>query len=111
MNELVQRLTEGKHPVVLGGSQISLEEFQRRVKDLGYVFIKFPETRGGTDLGVKVDESMTDLSQANFGQGAGLAHIEGTLVLDYSRVRCIADIDLATLTGSGKLVFIEEVGL
>jgi len=111
MNELVQRLVEKKHPVVLGGSRSSLEEFEKRIKDLGYVFIKFPETRGGTDLGVQIDNSRTDLTQANFAQGTGSAHIEGSLVLDYTRVRCVADIDLTTLTGSGQLVFVEEVGV
>lgn len=111
MNELVQRLVERKHPVVLGGSQTSLQEFEKRLKDLGYVFIKFPETRGGTDLGVQIDRGRTDISQANFEQGTGSVHVEGTLVLDYSRVRCVADIDLATLTGSGQLVFLEEVGV
>lgn len=111
MNELVQRLVERKHPVVLGGSQTSLQAFEKRIKDIGYVFIKFPETRGGTDLGVRIDKAGTDLQQANFEQGTGSVHIEGTLVLDYTRVRCLADIDLATLTGLGQLVFIEEVSI
>ena len=48
MNELVQRLSEGEHPVVVGGPQPSLSEFQKRIQELGYVFIKFTDTRGGT---------------------------------------------------------------
>lgn len=109
MNELVQRLSEGEHPVTVGGPQPSLEEFKKRVTDMKYVFIKFTGTRGGTDLGVRVDSDSTNLSQANFEQGSGTAHVEGTLTLNYVKVRCVADIDLSTLDGTGHLVALEEV--
>lgn len=109
MNDLVQRLSEGNHAVTVGGPQPTLKEFQKRVEDMGYVFIKFTETRGGTDLGVRVDKSATDLRQANFEQETGVVHVEGTLTLNYVKVRCIADIDLATLQGRGRLVALEEV--
>ena len=109
MDDLVQRLSEGDHPVTVGGPKPSLEEFRKRVEDMGYVFIKFTGTQGGTDLGVRVDKSATDLSQAYFEQRTGLAHVEGTLTLNYVKVRCIADIDLDTLNGVGHLVALEEV--
>lgn len=109
MDELVQRLSEGDHPVTVGGPKPSLEEFQKRVEDMGYVFIKFTNTRGGTDLGVRVDKSATDVSRANFGQRTGVVHVEGTLTLNYVKVRCVADIDLETLNGTGHLVALEEV--
>jgi hypothetical protein len=109
MNELVQRLTEGDHPVTVGGPQPSLEEFQKRIQDMGYVFIKFTETRGGTDIGVRVDKNATDLSRADFERRTGVAHVEGTLTLDYVKVRCVADIELETLHGTGHLVALEEV--
>lgn len=109
MNELVQRLSQGDYPVAVGGPQPSLEEFERRIKDLGYVFIKFTTTRGGTDLGVRVDKNATDVSRANFAEATGTAHVEGTLTLNYVKVRCVADIDLATLDGTGRLIVLEEV--
>jgi hypothetical protein len=109
MDDLVQRLAEGNHPVTVGGPKPSLEEFQRRVGDMGYVFIKFTDTRGGTDLGVRVDKSATDLNQADFERRTGVAHVEGTLTLNYVKVRCVADIDLETLNGTGHLVALEEV--
>ncbi len=109
MNELVQRLSEGDHPVTVGGPQPSLTEFRNRISELKYVFIKFTDTKGGTDLGVRVDESASSLNQADFERGTGIAHIEGTLTLNYVKVRCIADIDLSTLTGSGHLVVLEAV--
>lgn len=109
MNDLVQRLSEREHHVVVGGPQPTLQEFQKRVTDMGFVFIKFTETRGGTDLGVRVDKSATDVSKANFEQGNGSVHVEGTLTLNYVPVRCIADIDLASLQGTGRLLVREEV--
>jgi len=109
MDDLVQRLAEGNHKVVVGGPQATLEEFKKRVEDMGYVFIKFTETRGGTDLGVRVDKSATKVDQASFETGTGSVHVEGTLTLNYVKVRCIADIDLATLQGTGRLVALEEV--
>lgn len=97
--------------MTLGGPKPSFQEFQKRVQDMGYVFIKFTDTHGGTDLGVRVDPTAIDLSKANFEQGSGLAHVEGTLTLNYVKVRCVADIDLATLNGSGHLMVLEEVGI
>ncbi len=108
MDELVQRLAQGDHPVTIGGPQPSLAEFRYRLEDLGYLFIKFTGTRGGTDVGVQVDKAATDLSQANFDGGSGSAHVEGTLTLNYVRVRCVAEIDLSTLNGTGHLVVLEQ---
>jgi hypothetical protein len=108
MNELVQRLSQGDHPVIVGGPNPSLEEFQKRLQEIGYVFIKFTDTRGGTDLGVRVDKSATQIRQSDIEQG-GIVHVEGNLTLNYVKVRCIANIDLATLKGTGHLVALEEI--
>jgi len=107
MNELVERLSTGDHPVVVGGPTPSVKEFKKRIEEIGYVFIKFTGTRGGTDLGVRVDISATNLQKANFEQATGEVHVEGTLTLNYVPVRCVADIDLATLQGKGHLVVVE----
>ncbi len=111
MDDLVQRLSEGLHPVTVGGARPSLEDLKMRVEDMGYVFIKFTGTRGGTDLGIKVDKSVSSMRPTDAAQGAGTAHIEGTLILNYTKVRCIADIDLATLNGTGHLVIMQEAYL
>jgi hypothetical protein len=108
MNELVQRLSQGDHSITVGGPHPSLEEFQKRLNEIGYVFIKFTNTQGGTDLGVRVDKSATGLGQPG-AERNGIIHIEGTLTLNYVKVRCIADIDPATLKGTGHLVVLEEV--
>ena len=65
--------------------------------------IKFTGTRGGTDLGIRLDREATDLSAADFEKGTGTIHVEGNLTLNYDPVRLFADIDLATLDGTGHL--------
>jgi hypothetical protein len=107
MNDLTQRLASGDNPVTVGGAEPSLEELRQRVEEMGYVLIKFTETRGGTELGVRLDQARSDLSAADFDQGSGTLHVEGTLILNDDPVRCIADIDLATLNGTGHLVVVE----
>lgn len=109
MDDLVQLLSQGEHRVIVGGPVSSLQDFQKRVEEIGYVFIKFTETQGGTDLGVRLDRAASDLSKADFTQGQGTAHLEGTLSLNYVNVRCIADIQLATLTGTGHLRILSEI--
>lgn len=109
MDELVQRLSQGDHPVTVGGPKPTLSEFRKRVEDMGYAFIKFTDTQGGTDLGVRVDKSATNVRQGDFDQATGSVHIEGTLTLNYAKVRCVANINLKTLNGTGHLVVLEEV--
>ena len=107
INELVQRLSEGKHEVVIGHRDESYEEIKQRIED-GYIHIKFTQTRGGTELGINVDLNNTNLKEIDFNKGEGLLHIEGTTNLNYNAVRCIADIDLATRKGEGCLQVVEE---
>jgi hypothetical protein len=107
INELVQRLSEGKHEVVIGHRDEVYEEIKQRIED-GYIHIKFTQTRGGTELGINVDLNNTNLKELDFNKGEGLLHIEGTTNLNYNAVRCIADIDLATRKGEGCLQVIEE---
>jgi hypothetical protein len=107
MDELTQRLASDQ-PVAVGGPTPTLEELRNRLEEIGTVFVKFTETRGGTDLGVRLDRAASDLGAADFDQGSGSVHIEGTLILNDDPVRCIADVDLATLKGTGRLVVVAE---
>lgn len=69
----------------------------------GYVHIMFTGTRGGTELGVTVDESASDWARADFARGEGTVLVVGDLVLDFRPLRCFAEIDLADLHGTGHL--------
>lgn len=81
------------------------------MEEIGYVFVKFIGTRGGTDLGVRLDRDACAVDASAFNAGRGSVHLEGTLILNDDPVRCIADIDLATLDGSGYLVSVTEAEL
>lgn len=103
MSDLVQRLSVGDHPV-----EVSLRP-QRTVKalkeclDRGFVHVRFTNTRGGTELGLPIDKERSDLSGADFDGETGRVKLVGALTLDYVKVRCIADVDLTSLQGSGRL--------
>lgn len=105
MDELVQKLSEGDHPVIASRAE-DQEELKNSI-DRGYVLVKFTDTRGGTELGIRLDESASDLSAADFENAAGTIHLVGNLTLNYVKVRCVADIDLATLEGKGHLEILE----
>jgi hypothetical protein len=103
MSQLVQKLAQGEHPV-----EISLrpERNYKALKDCidrGFVHIKFTGTQGGTELGVRLDKTASDIN-ADFNSGTGTLKIVGNLTLDYQRVQCVAEIDLASFAGKGHLV-------
>jgi hypothetical protein len=110
MNELTQRLTVDQ-PIVMGGADPTAEELRNRTGEMGYVLIKFTETRGGTELGFPLDREATDLTAADFDNGTGTVHVEGNLILNDDPVRCIANIDLATLKGTGRLALEEKAAV
>jgi len=104
---LVDRLCEGEHEVEAGLRPEKTVKLFKEAIDRSYVHIKFTGTRGGTELGVRLDREACDFSGADFERGEGQVHIEGGLTLDYVKVRCVADIDLSTLAGKGHLVKVE----
>ena len=108
MNELVQKLTKEQDIEASLRPEPTLEYFKAAV-DRGYVHVKFIHTRGGTELGVRIDPERSDLSGANWQDGTGSIRIAGELILDYVRVRCHATIDLATLKGTGYLEILEDL--
>lgn len=106
MNDLVKSLSEGSHPISAERSKSPLE--LREQIERKFVLLNFTGTRGGTELGSQLDMQSTDLSGADFQQGTGVVHLVGNLTLNYEKVQLVADIDLATLKGTGHLVLLEE---
>lgn len=102
-NDLVQRLSEGEHPVEVGLRPEKTMQAFRACLERGYVHIKFTNTQGGTELGVRLDKNASDFGQADFSGQRGNVRLIGGLTLDYVPVRCIAEIDLSTLAGTGHL--------
>jgi uncharacterized protein YbdZ (MbtH family) len=106
---LVDRLAEGDHPVEMGlKPEKNVKAFKEAI-DRDFVHVRFTQTRGGTELGIRLDRNRSNFSQADFGSGQGTAHLEGDVTLDYVKVKCIADVELSTLEGRGRLIRIEDV--
>ena len=107
-SDLVTRLSQGEHPVEanLRNERTALA-LKERIEQ-GYFPLKFTDTFGGTELGVKLDPGSVDLSGADFDNQSGMVHLEGGLTLNYVKVRCIADLNLETLTGKGHLVPVSD---
>jgi uncharacterized protein YbdZ (MbtH family) len=101
---LVDRLCDGDYSIEVGLRADKNAKLFKKAIDGGYVHIKFTETRGGTEIGMRLNGDTSDFSAADFDNGKGSAHVEGNLMLDYVKVKCIADIDLNTLKGRGRLV-------
>jgi hypothetical protein len=90
VDDLVDRLTTGSHPV-----ELIRDRFDEALAE-GYVHVRFTGTRGGTEVGVRLDPARTV-------EAAGRLQIAGDLTLNFEKVRCFADVDRATLAGTGRL--------
>jgi hypothetical protein len=102
MSDLVQRLGTEQDVEVSMRPETTVEYFKAAV-DRGYVHIKFIHTRGGTELGIRLDREASDFSQADWEGKSGKVTIVGNLILDYVKVRFHGTIDLSTLKGLGYL--------
>ncbi len=102
-DNLVDRLSEPENAVAI---RLRGEDRVERLKesiDSGYVLITFVNTRGGTEVGVRLDKERCDLTRADFAEGAGTMHLVGSLRLNGVPVECVADIAIETLEGVGRL--------
>ena len=100
---LVSRLSSGDHAVELSLRPERTAKALLQAVERGYVLVRFTQTRGGTELGVRLDSGASDTTGADFDGQQGHIHLEGDLTLDFEPVRCVADIDLATMAGHGRL--------
>src|SRR5216684_636021 len=99
MNELVSRLFQGQHEAeVRIRPDKSTDGFEQCIQR-GYVHLNIANTRGGTELGIRLDKKASDLGGANFREGSGRVRLVGMLVLDGVRMMCTADIGLPSLSG------------
>lgn len=102
-DNLIQFLSSGMHPVEIGlRPEKNLRLFKAAI-DRGYVHVKFMDTRGGTELGVRLDTATCDFEGADFENGTGKVRLTGDLTLNFQPVLCEAVVDLETLAGEGKL--------
>jgi hypothetical protein len=108
VNDLVKRLSEGSHPVEVSLRPERTIKLFREMLDREYLLVKFTQTKGGTELGFKLDKERSDLTQADLEAQTGKLRVCGELTLDYVPVRVVADIELPSLEGQGHLEILGE---
>lgn len=104
LNELVERLTK-KQKVETARPEKTAQALKECI-DRDYVHVMFVKT--GTELGVQLYRQDCNFTKADFENAKGTVHMEGGLILNYDKVRCVADIDLSTCEGTGYLVPVSD---
>jgi hypothetical protein len=104
LNDLVKRLTKS-HPVETARPEKTAKALKECI-DRDYVHVMFVKT--GTELGVQLYRTDCNFVKADFEKAEGNVHLEGGLILNYDKVRCVADIDLSTCEGTGHLVPVSD---
>lgn len=102
-------LSQGEHQVELslGADPKEGHERLRQVISGGAINLKFTETKGGTDLTIALDREECILLPLELGQSKGHVRLVGRLTLDYTKAKCIATIDIDTLSGRAHLDIVE----
>jgi hypothetical protein len=101
---LVERLSTGDHDVVAVTRPAHSKSGLIEAIERGFVQIEFINTQGGTVLGFPIDLDESDISAIpNDEQDGGDIKLTGILTLNFQKVRCIANINLQSLKGSGRL--------
>jgi hypothetical protein len=102
MSNLVERL-RAEQPIVASLRPESTAEALKAALKRGLVHVKFINTRGGTELGVRIDPEASDLRNADFASARGTLTLVGDLELDFIPVRFRGALALDTLEGTGRL--------
>ncbi len=100
---LVERLSSGQHPVEAALRPVRSAWALKECIDRQWMPIRFTQTRGQTELCMNLDKAATVTQLADFENARGTVHLEGELTLNEARLRCIVDLDVATLSGKGRL--------
>jgi hypothetical protein len=103
MSELAERLSRGAGKITYRPRRDDARTELRAALEREYVHLLFTGTQGGTELGFRPDPARSRVSVASWERGEGSIHLEGELNLDGVPVYCVADLDLRTMEGTGRL--------
>lgn len=104
LNELVVRLMKDQ-PVETARPEKTAKALKECI-DRDYVHIMFKKT--GTEVGVQLDRRDCKFDDGNFEEAKGTVHIVGGLILNYDKIRVVADIDLSTCEGTGRVEPVDD---
>ena len=105
-DDLLDRLSKDQE-VIAGANTTTVEDLKGQV-DRGYVHVKFTQTKGGTDLGVRAIKELSDFSKADWAAKKGSIKVVGDLTLNYVRIRVHATLQLETLKGTGRIEKLQQ---
>ncbi len=107
INETVLPFTQVPHSVVIDWPNATPQQIKDGIKR-GFVPIAFTEAPELPGVGLFLDVDATSIAEADFAAVTGTIHLEGEgTVYAVGKVRGVADIDLATNTGQGKISILE----
>jgi hypothetical protein len=103
MDELVEKLSNGKHLVeVVIRPKVDSETFRQCIDDR-YVHLRFLDTNGGTEVGIPIDSVSEGDAQQLAQSGEPTLKIEGEFSLNFTPVRCVATIDTGSFRGFAEV--------
>ena len=99
---LVQRLAGGDHRAEVRTSAEDKLAYLRDRLDVGYLHVFFPDTRGGTELGIKLESDSVKSALQQIASGGDVS-LSGYLVLDGVEAMCRVRLRTPDLLGQGGL--------
>ena len=104
LNDLLERLTKEQEVECARPEKTAIA--LKECIDRKYVHIMFKATE--TELGIQLYSPHCNFENANFDNAKGRVQLTGALTLNYEKVKCVADIDLSTCEGKGRLIAISD---
>ena len=109
-NELCKKLMTEQEIVVIRYRDRDTDEPDadklKAAIERGYVLVKFPNTKGGTELGANLGEDGPEPGTVDWDAKPGHVTVKGKLKLDYCPLLLTATINLETFKGTGH---VEEI--
>jgi hypothetical protein len=102
MSDLIEKLSQTQD-IELAIRPVVNADSLRSALERGFVPVRFPRTKGGTELGIKLDPAGSVWSREDLSKGAGQMQLAGEVTLNYKKARFSGIIDISTLRGSGCL--------
>lgn len=99
---LVERLSGSGHRVEVRTRTEDKVAYLRERLEVGHLHVLFPDTRGGTELGLALDESTRRAALVALDAGEDIV-VAGPLTLDDTAVVCRVWLSLPNLVGHGGL--------
>lgn len=103
MTELVQRLLRVQQRIELGLRPEKSIEVLRECIGRGLVHVKFLDTRGPTEVGIRLEPTGMEGITGRADESGASIRLIGSFRLDSVQIRCIAEVDLHTMMGTASL--------